>query len=335
MPPSVTSIGERALVERLRERLGPPPPHVLLGVGDDAAILAPERGCDDVVTTDGLVEGVHFRRDWTPARAVGHKVLAINLSDLASMGATPRASLLTLAMPADFPLQDFDDLVGAYLELAGRSGATLVGGNMTRSPGPLVIESTVIGSVRRRRVLRRQGARAGDELYVTGELGAAAAGLDIAGSGLDRTALDTAAAACLARYERPDARTRCGRIVGRSRAASAAIDLSDGLADAATRLADAGGVGVLVDAAALPVHPGAEAWARRTGRDPVDVAVTGGEDYELAFAVSRRLRSRFLTAARRCRDLPMTRIGRFVEEPGGWLEREGTKVPLPTGFSHF
>ena len=335
MSPSIGTLGEAALVARLRDRTGPPPDFVTLGIGDDAAVIAPERGRHIVATTDSLVEDVHFRRAWTPLHAVGHKALAVNLSDLAAMGASPRVSLLSLALPPDLPVSAFDALIEGFVSLAEATGAPLVGGNLTRSPGPIVIDVTALGTVRPRRLLTREGAQNGDDLYVTGALGAAAAGLAILAEGVDRTTLDEDAAACVARYERPDARGRCGQIVGRTGAASAAIDVSDGLADAAARLAVAGKVGVVVDADALPIHAGVSHWAGRVGQDAVALALSGGEDYELAFAVRPRQRSKFLAALRRCAGLPITRVGRFTSERGHWLEHAGTRTPLPSGFAHF
>jgi thiamine-monophosphate kinase len=334
MPP-IRTLGEHALVERLRQRVGPPPASVLIGIGDDAAVLEPDRGTVQVLTTDGLVEDVHFTRAWTRPAAIGAKALAVNLSDLAAMGATPRASLLSLALPDAFDCAEFDELVDGYVSLAERSGATLVGGNLTRSPGPLMIDVTAVGAVARRRLLRRDTARVGDEIFVTGVLGAAAAGLEMLRSGIARMGVDDAAAACLARYESPEARTRCGVIVGRSRAASAAIDLSDGLADAVHRIAESAGAGVVLDAEQIPVAEGARAWASGRGIDPVMFAVAGGEDYELAFAVSPRRRGRFLGATRRCRNLQVTRIGRLVADRGAWLSTSGRLEPLPAGFVHF
>ncbi len=335
MSPSIGMLGEAALVDRLRRRTGPPPAFVTLGIGDDAAVMAPERGHHLVATTDSLVEDVHFRRAWTPLHAVGHKALAVNLSDLAAMGAGPRASLLSLALPPDLPIEDFDALIDGFVSLAETAGAPLVGGNLTRSPGPIVIDVTALGTVRPRRLLTRAGARHGDELFVTGTLGGAATGLAILAAGTDRTTLDAAAAACVQRYERPDARGRCGQIVARTSAALAAIDVSDGLADAARRLADAASVGVVIDADVLPVHAGTREWAGRAGQDAVALALSGGEDYELAFAVRPRQRSKFLAALRRCAGLPVTRVGRFTAERGHWLEQAGARTPLPSGFAHF
>jgi len=333
--PAIANLGERALIDRLRNRVGPIASPVVIGIGDDAAVIEPERGALDVVTTDSLVEGVHFRRDWTSAAAIGHKALAVSLSDLAAMGATPRASLLSLALPPQFEVDDFDALVDAFVRLAQTSGATLVGGNLTRSPGPVIVDVTAMGAVARRRLLRRDTARAGDALYVTGHIGAAAAGLLMLEAGVDRATLDRAGAECLERYERPDPRTRCGRIVGRTRAASACIDLSDGLADAVRRLAEGCGAGAVIEAEAVPVHAGLQAWAAARGLDATTTAISGGEDYELAFAVSPRRRNRFLGATRRCKDLPVTCIGRLVPEPGVWLTRNGTHESVDTGYSHF
>ncbi|MEO7193187.1 MAG: thiamine-phosphate kinase [Vicinamibacterales bacterium] len=331
----IAMLGERALVDRLRERVGTVPPHVLIGIGDDAAVLEPERGMLQVVTTDGLVEGVHFRRDWTSLSAIGHKALAVNLSDLAAMGASPRASLLSVALPAGFSLEEFDALADGFVALATAAGAPLVGGNLTRSPGPLLIDVTAIGCVARRRLLRRDGGHRGDEVYVSGTIGGSAAGLAMLSESADRKLLGAAARDCVERHEQPVPRTRCGQIIGRARAASAAIDLSDGLADAVRRLSEACGAGVVLDADAIPLHEGVLEWATPRGIDPLDFALRGGEDYELAFTVPPRLRSRFLGAARRCKGLRMSRIGRLVADPGAWVARGEQLTPLPGGFDHF
>jgi thiamine-monophosphate kinase len=331
----IADLGELGLIARLQERVGPCPAHVDIGIGDDAAAIASEPGLVSIVTTDALVEGVHFRRDWTPARAIGHKALAVNLSDLAAMGAAPRASLLSLALPARYLLEDFDALIDGYVALASRSGAALVGGNLTSSPGPVMASVTAIGAARRRRVLRRHTARAGHELYVTGVIGAAAAGLALVGAGVHRDAMDAAARDALRRYEEPEARWRIGWMVGRTGVSSAAMDLSDGLAATARAMAEASGVGVVLDADAIPIAEAARAWATSAGQDPLAFALAGGEDYELAFAVPARTRRQFLAVTRRSRDLPVTRIGRFVAQRGAWLARGDASSPLEGGFQHW
>jgi thiamine-monophosphate kinase len=251
------------------------------------------------------------------------------------MGATPRAALLSLALPGSLPLEDFDALIDGVVSLGERYDVPLVGGNLTRSPGPLVIDVTAIGSAHPRRVIRRDTARAGHELYVTGLIGAAAAGRAFLEAGRDRAELGDAAAACIERYERPEPRLRCGVQVARNRAASAGIDLSDGLGDAARQIAAASGTGVLIEAGRLPIHPEAAAWAATAGLDATAFALNGGDDYELLFAVAPRQRRAFLHATARCRGLAVTRIGRLTTEDGAWLERDGSREPLAHGFAHF
>ncbi len=332
---TVADIGERALIDRLRARVGAPPAWIVAGIGDDGALVEPERGALDVVTADGLIEDVHFRRAWTTARAIGAKAVAVSFSDLAAMGARPRAVVLSLALPPALPIAEFDNLVAGVIAEAEAEGAALVGGNLARSPGPLVVDVTALGSVRRRRALRRSGGRPGDELYVTGSLGAAAAGLAMLAASAADAAPDAASRECLDRYHRPQARVRCGRLVAASRSASAAIDLSDGLAEAARRLSEASGTGVAIDALAVPVHPGARVWSGRMGRDAVVDAVAGGEDYELLFAVPPRRRRGFLAAVARAGGLACTPVGRLEREPGAWLVRPAGREPLPAGFAHY
>jgi thiamine-monophosphate kinase len=332
--PPMAALGEHALIERLGRLVRKTPSHVPVGIGDDAAIVEPDRGALLAVSADALVEGVHFRRSWSPPRSIGHKALAVALSDLAAMGAAPRASLLSLALPEGFPVAEFDELLEGFATLADSSRAALIGGNIARSPGPIVIDVTVLGSVKRRRWLERGGGQAGDELYVTGDLGAAAAGLamlEAADSSGEREASERA---CIDRYERPVPRLRMGQVVGRNRAAAAAIDLSDGLADGARQMAQASRTGVVLEADAIPLNEGARRWASRSGADALALALSGGEDYELLFAVRPRRGRAFLAAARQAGHPPVTKIGRLTREPGAWLDRAGQLQPLPAGFEH-
>jgi thiamine-monophosphate kinase len=288
-----------------------------------------------VVTTDSLIEDVHFNRTWTAARDIGHKALAVNLSDLAAMAATPSAATLSLGLPGSLPLCDFDDLIAGFLELASEARVTLVGGNISASPGPLVLDVTLIGSAHPRKLLTRAGARPGDELYLTGSIGGAAAGLAWLAGGRERASADETLLDALQRYERPSPRLRTGGIVGRCAGAAAAIDLSDGLGEAAWQLAEASGVGLELDADTLPLHPAVRDWAVRAGLDPVQAALAGGEDYELLFAVPTRRRGRFSGAVRRCRDVPVTRIGVVTARPEVGIRRETGLTPLPRGYRHF
>ena len=306
------------------------------GIGDDAAVVEPARGALDVVTTDTLVEGVHFDRSFVSAPDIGHRTLAVNLSDLAAMGATPRVAVLSLVLPRTLPVADLDGIVEGLLGLAADHRVALVGGNLTRTHGPLVLGVTAIGAVRRRRVLTRAGGRPGDELWVTGAVGAAAAGLAALRQGPPAdSASDPDLDDCIRRYRRPEPRIRIGTLLGRNGVARAGIDLSDGLADGLHQLARASGAGAEVDGATIPVHPGAGRWFAGAGSDPLEAALRGGDDYELLIAVPRRQRRALRMLARLFRGIPVTRIGELTKTPDLVLRTAAGDRQVPGGYEHF
>jgi thiamine-monophosphate kinase len=321
---TVSDFTERELVARIAQRLGPAPDWLIVGIGDDAAVAEPERNRVEVFTVDAVVEGVHFNRTFVPPEAIGHRALAVNLSDLAAMGAAPRLALVSMALPADLPITDFDAIASGFASLATAYRIHIVGGNLTRTPGPLTIDITAVGTVKRRQALTRAGARAGDGLYVTGEIGAAAAGLQM----LRHDAYTSNS--CTERYLRPQPRLRVGTLLGRNRVASACMDLSDGFADAAQQIAAASGVGMEIDATNLPIAAGTREWFTSRGENPVTAALTGGDDYELLVAVRPRLR-RQLAAVMRQADVPLTRVGVCVATPGVMVDG----VAMPGGYGHF
>jgi thiamine-monophosphate kinase len=309
------------------------PAWVVVGPGDDAAVLEPERGTLDVVTTDASVEGVHFDRRFVPPGAVGHRAAAVNLSDLAAMGAQPRALLLSLVLPDSLTIDELDALVDGFLAAAAPHKAALVGGNITRSTGPLVVDVTAIGSVRRRNVLRRAGARPGDSVYVTGRVGCAEAGLELLqkGGGIP-DALQHAAAA----YLRPEPRVRAGVLLARNRCASSCMDLSDGLADAVRQVAEASGVGMVIDGRAVPLDAAVRTWQEEQGREALERALVGGDDYELLFTVRPSKARRFRGVLRVMgTDLPITRIGMVTKDRQLRIEDGSGGRELPQGYEHF
>jgi thiamine-monophosphate kinase len=323
------------VIALVRGRVPASPAFVVVGIGDDAAVLEPARNRLDIVTTDAAVEGVHFDRRFMDAGAIGHRVLAANLSDLAAMGAEPRTALLSLILPDALPLAELDAMLEAFLALAARTGTHLVGGNVTRSPGPLVIDVTLSGTAKRRKVLTRAGGRPGDALFVSGSIGGAAAGLAWLQHAGPEPAGDAAIADAVGRFLRPEPRLRLGLLAARTRAASAAMDLSDGLADAVRQLATASGTGARLDADSLPIHPGVAAVSGGVPEAVLATALAGGEDYELLLAVPRRAGRRFAAAARLAR-LPVTRIGALTPSAAGLtLAAPGGDRPIPEGFEHF
>jgi thiamine-monophosphate kinase len=334
LPLTTGDAGEHSLIDRIRERTGAPRRDVALGIGDDAAVIETVRGRHDVLTTDSLVEGVHFRLDWSPAHAVGRKAVLVNLSDLAAMGAVPRAVLLSLCLPPGLPLDHFDGLIDGVAAETSGAKCSLVGGNITASPGPLVINVTAIGSVHPRRVLRRSGGRPGDDLYVTGAIGAAAAGLEILETlpAAERTA---GAIACVERYQVPPSRVACGRAVAGDRAASACMDLSDGFADAVRQLARSSGTGASIVGSDIPVDEAARTWWTDAGADAVAKAVAGGEDYELLFSVPPKRRRAFLRAMVKAGSIAITKVGVLTAAMHCVITRGESPESLPEGFQHF
>ena len=344
--PTVADLGERAIIERIGARAPAASAFVTVGMGDDAAVLEAPRNLAEVVTTDVLVEGVHFDRSYVPPSAIGHKALAVNLSDLAAMGAEPRVALLSLVLPGSMTVADFDEMIGGFVALAGLYRVSLVGGNVARSPGPLVLDVTAIGSVKPRRALLRSGARPGDGVYVSGSVGAAYAGFLAsrqaalaaapAGGGGAPAAEALDMAACVERFLRPDPRVRLGLLLGRNQVASACVDLSDGLSDAVQQIARASGVGAEIDGDAVPVAGEARRWfVEREGRDAIEAALAGGEDYELLFTVPARERRALASVTRLVSGVPCTRIGTITADRRLVVLRRGERTPLPAGFAHF
>ena len=334
---TVAEVGEHALLARILARLPRPSSSVLVGPGDDAAVLAPARNQRLVVTTDAVVEGVHFSRAYSTPADIGHKALAVNLSDLAAMAATPRWVVLSLVLPGSTLVGDVEDLVAGLAALAVRQGVSVVGGNITRSDGPMVVDITAGGEVAPRRWLTRSGALAGHEIYVSGTIGAAAAGLEMLAAASQGSGLgDQGSGECVRRHRRPEPRVRLGMAMGRARAARAAMDLSDGLADALRQVAAASGVGLRIDADLLPIDPAAREWWTSRGVDPVTAAVRGGDDYELLFAVPAKGRGPMRSVLRHVADPPLTKIGIFTKDPREVVLTRGEQEDaLPEGFEHF
>lgn len=313
-------MGEFELLARVRNRLPPAGSQVRIGSGDDAAVTVPVGAT--ATSVDALVDGVHFRRAHSSLRQIGRKALSVALSDLAAMGAEPGEAYVVLAIPSDFGEDECIELLDGLLEVGAETGTTIAGGDLTRAPALSLAVTAVGHSERPEQLVARGGAHDGDVLVVTGEIGGAAAGLlsledPDAAAGLSEETL----AALRARQLDPSPRLDAGRALAAS-GATAMIDLSDGLGGDVAHLANESGAGVRIQAEKLPVSAGVEEIAAATGRDPLELAVSGGEDYELLAALPPGSLDR-ATAAVGATGLSLTAIGEVggkaveIRQPGG------------------
>lgn len=325
--------GEDALIAALAHVL-PAPAQTRIPIGDDAAAVELPGGDLLLVTTDLLMEDVHFRLSWGDLPALGWKALAQNLSDIAAMGGTPTHAVIAIALPPSWGAEEPQALYRGLAELAREAHVDIIGGDTVRSSGPLTITLTVLGRVSPAELLCRSQARPGDALFVTGTLGRAAAGLQVLDAG--HPAPPTLAAAVAAQL-RPTPRLAAGRAFGASGLGHALMDLSDGLATDLHRLCRASGVGAIVDCVHVPIDPVVPAtcaWLAEHGitADPWQLALQGGEDFELLLAARPEAAAALQAAAG---PLPLVRIGTVTDAPDILLHDGTQTTPLPWGFTHF
>jgi thiamine-monophosphate kinase len=333
--------GEIDLLREIRRRAGKGVRGggLRLGIGDDCALLRPRDGEEFAVTTDLSIAGRHFRLDWHPPESVGHRTLARGLSDLAAMGARPVAAFLSLGVPRELTVAEdgetkswVDRFQNGFFSLAEEHKTPLAGGDLAESP-VVVADIVLVGAVPRGTALLRAGARPGDQLYVTGRLGGAAAGLaklpelgGIASTDAGKRAeIPDELRESLSPHLYPHPRIQQGLVLRRTRLATAAIDLSDGLSTDLAHLCDESGVGAIIQTSGFPVAAGAS----------LDQALHGGEDYELLFTARPRVRM-----PRAIAGMPVTRIGEIIERSAGHpavMAATGSIVePLdPRGWEHF
>jgi len=340
---TVGQIGERGLLRHLRGRI-PHGPGVVLGIGDDAAAVS--TGPVTLVTTDVMVEGVHFRREWAPPRLVGRKALSVNLSDIAAMGGAGQYATISLCLPPDLPLAFIDGLYDGLLERAAEVGVEVVGGNIAAS-SCLTIDITLMGSSER--ILRRQGALAGDLVVVTGTLGAAAAGLRFLARGarvdaeealVEAAGVPSTARAelqhCLVAQLDPAPPLSLGRALGQQDVVHAAMDLSDGLSGDLAWMCEESQVSAWIDSSAVPVEPAAARLEREGGDSGFSLALHGGEDYQLLLAVPPSAWEA-LKGVAEVWDVPVTAVGEFAAGPPGVSVKFGESLRRlrPRSHDHF
>jgi thiamine-monophosphate kinase len=305
-------LGEFGLISWIRQRANPTG-RVALGIGDDCGILQWERGSEQVVTCDMLMDGRHFRLDQDGVEAVGYKALGVNLSDIAAMAAVPVAALVAVALPSTSAVAIAQTLHAGMLPLAERFGVELMGGDTNAWDGPLVICVTLLGEATARGPVLRSGARIGDAVLVTGPLGGSIMG----------------------RHLHPEPRIREALALHESSTVHALIDISDGLAsDLSHILEESGGLGAILDADSIPIHPDARRLSQHDGRPALEHALHDGEDFELCLTVAPDDAARLLEYPPE--PAKLYRVGEICAQPGLWLRLpDGSIHPLQAqGFDH-
>ncbi len=339
--------GEFNFIARLREQASQransgPATGLTRGIGDDAAVVEQVAGRESVITTDLLVEGIDFRRDTGTPFLLGHKALAVSLSDIAAMGARPKWALLSVGVPREVWDSDFlEQFYEGFLSLADRYDIRLIGGDTSRTPEKIVIDSIVIGECARGGSILRSGAKPGDQIFISGSLGGAAAGLRLlengARLGKNTTLLEEPALAVdllLRRHLQPEPRVGWGIVLGQGNLATAMIDLSDGLSSDLNHLCKESGVGALVESSLLPLDPSVTGLSGRRALDPLMLALHGGEDFELLFTVASES---VANLPRKVDGVTISHIGEVVHATEGVKIRERSHVwdLEPSGWDHF
>jgi thiamine-monophosphate kinase len=322
-----------ALIRRMAERPGAP--GVRVGIGHDCAVLEPRPGVALLAKTDLMAEDVHFRRRWAEPADIGWKALAINVSDVAAMGGTPRWALVALACPEPVSADEIAAFYEGALALADAHGVTIVGGDTSASASGWVVSVMLLGEAER--PVLRSGARPGDVIAVTGALGRAGAGLAVLEAGAVPAGLEAASLAeVTAAHRRPRPRVAEGRWLADSGGVTAMMDLSDGIGIDLERLLAASGAGARVDVTRLPIDRATREVARALETDALAWATGGGEDYELLLTCAAPAFDRLRDGLASTTGTALTAVGSVVAARGAtWLDGEGRAVTVARGFEHF
>ena len=283
---------EFTLIKNIAKRFSERQDQTIVGIGDDCAVIQLNSQNVQLITTDLLIENIHFDRHFISYRDIGYKAMIGNLSDIAAMGGIPRHYLASIAIPVSCTTNDVEAVYEGLTQPAEQSGTALIGGDTSRSPEKLFLSLTLIGEAKREEVIQRTGLCVGDEIFVTGTLGDSNAGLRILQSPT-HTNLPASCQAWLSqRHLRPTARLETGQFLAKDQLATAMIDLSDGLSGDLAHLCELNDVGAIIDATRLPLSDALQTYARHVGEHAHEIALQGGEDYELLFTVKPNAFSR-------------------------------------------
>ena len=324
-------IGEFGLIAKIRNWMDAPRADVVQGIGDDVAVV--EMGEKVLlITTDILIEDIHFERSWTDPYRLGEKALAVNLSDIAAMGGIPKHFLISLGLPKTLPFSFVSLFYRGLKKMANRFQVDLIGGDTSLSQ-KIIINICLIGEGKKGNLLFRNGAKVGDDLYVSGTLGDAALGLKI----LRDKGAKRKSKGLIDRHLSPNPRIELGQALGKKQIASAMIDVSDGLLSDTLHIMEESKVGARIWENYIPLSSLYRRWVRTYSKDPYRIALSGGENYELLFTASPKRKTAILSLARSL-NVPITRVGEILPEKEGvrLIRKEGEKIlPHRVGFDHF
>ena len=339
-PSTLQTIGEFGLIRTLEHHCHHLQSDVIQGIGDDAAILRTQPNEALIASTDLAIEGIHFDLSFESYQDVGYRTAVANISDMAAMGATPKFLLVALAVPPSTAVQGLKDLYRGFKEPCRRYNISVVGGDTSSSQSGIFLCMTILGQVKANHALKRSGAKIGDRVYVTGTLGDSKAGLQI----LQRRAIQKNANAprayesfLIKRHLRPTPRPAIGQQLAKSRWAHGAIDISDGLSGDIHHLCKASGVGVELWASHLPLSRQCATYAEAHGLSPIELALEGGEDYELMFTVPPRHQPKMVTLSKTFKT-SLTCIGKIRPQSFGLkLKSEGgtSRSIAKHSYDHF
>lgn len=328
-------ISEFELIEKIKNKSSLKNSAVKIGIGDDCAVLPKDSKTDLVITTDLLVEDIDFRLDWSKPEFIGHKALAVSLSDIAAMGATPVWSMVSIGIPEKIWVTNFvEKFYDGYFRLAEKFNVELIGGDISKTPDKIVVDSIAAGEVVKNKAVLRSGAKTGDLIFVTGTLGGAGAGLQLLQNGilLDEST-ENWQKKLLESHFLPLPKVSVGQFLGKNNLATAMIDLSDGLSSDLSHICQAGKVGAKIFADRIPFHKNLKSFSNSLD-EKLNLALNGGEDFELLFTVDPKKYFRYENEFKK---LKFFRIGEISSnaEMIEFIDENKTMILQPKGFRHF
>lgn len=331
-------LGEFGLIKRIKKALPPPDKSVILGIGDDAAAVRHSSEAVTLITSDMLLEGIHFDSSLSSHFDIGFKALSVNISDISAMGGKPTLAIASIGISEKTSLKEIDDIFEGLKKASMPYGISIIGGDTCRSSLGLILSITLLGEIEEDLLVSRSGARRGDAIFVTGTLGDSAMGLELLkkGSVPAKAGITVHSSQFLIeRHLMPKPRVEEGRRIARNKWATSMIDVSDGLLSDLLHICEEGSVGARIYEERIPLSAPLKKVASRLNKDPLGYALRGGEDYELLFTVPEKKVGEVMKAKLRGRSLA-TLIGEVVKRERVLIDKKGRKKPLlPLGYDHF